>query len=552
MTLIRALAVAFVLMINSTVAASAAPTSLSAQSRIDAVTVYPNSARVTRVATIDLPAGDVRVTLEGLTDHLLDDSLRVSGTGSAKAQVFGAAVERMPHVETTAKDVRAAEDKLAALKDQDRALDDQLKQAASRRELLDSLRSTYVRERTENLAVRPMDPREWAGLVDFVAKQYDALLEQIRKTEVARRELAKHIQAAQQALEQIRGRGSLVTKNVVVDLRADRAGTFELAVSYVVPSASWSPVWDARLDADSQAVALSLYGSVRQFSGEDWANVALALSTAQPSRGIEVPDLPPQYLDIIRPMTPAAAAPIGTLRSRADLLKSEGVAPALEAFDIEPAEAAVAQGLLAATFTAPRRESIDSSGTPRRAFLSTFQLTAELTRLAAPKLDEQAVLTAKATNESGPVLLPGPVNIFLGDELTGKTSLPLTAPGDDIKLAFGPDDRVKVERKIIERKHETTGLFSKEEIYRYRIRTTVKNLYPTPVTATILDQVPVSRDETIRVTILDKSTSPTDPEDPTKPGVRRYTYTLQPKAEQVIELGYEVKFPKGQMIGGLE
>ncbi|MFZ5862814.1 MAG: mucoidy inhibitor MuiA family protein [Nitrospirota bacterium] len=551
MTLIRTLALTSFLIVTLTLPASAAPTNVAAQSRIDAVTVYLNAARVTRVAKIDLPAGDVRVTLEGLTDQLLDDSLRVSGAGSAKAQVFGAVVERVPHVETTAKDVRAAEDNLLALKDQERGLDDQLKQAASRRELLDSMRSTYVKERTENLAVRPMDPKEWTGFVDFVAKQYDTVLEQIRTTEVAKRDLAKQIHAAQQALDQIRGRGSLVTKNVVVDLHANQPGAFELAVSYVVPSASWSPIWDARLDADNQTIALSLYGSVRQFSGEDWTNVALALSTAQPSRGIEVPDLFPQYLEPIRPMAPAALMPRALSKGRADEMKAEeGVMMAYDA--MAPAEAAVTQGLLAATFTAPRRESIDSSGTPRRAFLSTFPLKAELTRLAAPKLDEQAVLTAKATNESGPVLLPGPVNIFLGDELTGKTSLPLTAPGDEIKLAFGPDDRVKIERKIIERKHETTGVFSKEDLYRYRIRTTVKNLYPTPVTVTILDQVPVSRDETIKVSILDKSTSPTDPEDPTKPGVRRYTYTLQPKAEQVIDLGYEVRFPKGQMIGGLE
>jgi hypothetical protein len=29
-------------------------------------------------------------------------------------------------------------------------------------------------------------------------------------------------------------------------------------------------------------------------------------------------------------------------------------------------------------------------------------------------------------------------------------------------------------------------------------------------------------------------------------------FPLQPKAEQVIELGYEVRFPRGQMVGGLE
>ncbi len=550
----RILAVASILIVTSTVPVSAAGNSVTAQSRIDAVTVYLHSARVTRVAKVDLPAGDARVKLEGLPDQLLDHSLRVSGTGKAKASVFGATVTRVPHVETTAKDVREAQDKVTALEAQDREMEDRIKQATARKELLDSLRSTYVKERTENLAVRPMSPKEWGDMVDFVAKQYDVVLDEIRKSEFARRELAKQIQAARKELEQIRAKGGLVTKTVTVDLRTETPGAFDLAVSYVIDAASWAPVWDARLDADSQTIALSLHGSVEQTSGEDWTDVALALSTAQPSRGIEVPDLPPQYLDIIHPVQRIPAAPLA--KARADEMRAMGAMEALEdkeaGIPMEAAEAAVTQGLLAATFTAPRRESIDSSGTPRRAFLSTFPLKAELTRLAAPKLDEQTVLTAKAVNESGPVLLPGLVNVFLGDELTGQTTLPTVPPGDEIKLAFGPDDRVKVERKIIERKHETTGVFSKEDLYRYRIRTTVKNLYATPVTVTIIDQVPVSRDETIKMTILDRSTKPTDPEDPTKPGVRRYTYTLQPKAEQVIELAYEVRFPKGQMIGGLE
>ncbi len=534
--------------------AAASTVEVTPFSRIEAVTVYLNSARVTRIAKIDLPSGEVRVRLEGITDQMLDDSLRVSGVGSAKAQVFGATVERVPHVDTTATAVRAAQEKVTVLEEQDRTLEDQIKQANSRKEFLDSLRSTYVKERTENLAVRPMDPKEWGAMVEFVARQYDTVLEQIRKTESARRQLAKQLQAARQELDQVRAKGGLVTKTVAIDLRVERAGAFELEASYVVPSASWSPLWDARLDADKNTIALSLYGSVRQTSGEDWTDVAIAVSTAQPSRGIAVPDLAPQYLEPVRPM-PQTEAPRRLLKGRADAPAAQGLISALEdknAETIESAEAAVTQSLLAATFTAPRRESIDSSGTPRRAFLSKLSLKADLTRIAAPKLQEHAVLIAKATNESGPVLLPGPVNIFLGDEFTGKTYIQTIAPGDEIKLAFGPDDRVKVERKIIERKHETTGVFSKEELYRYRIRTTVKNLYPTPVTATILDQVPVSRDETIKVSILEGSTKPTEPEDPTKPGVRSYTLTLQPKTEKVIELGYEVRFPKGQMIEGLE
>jgi uncharacterized protein (TIGR02231 family) len=550
---IRTLAITSILIVTSTAPAAAAPKDIPTDSRIDAVTVYLHSARVTRVARVDLPAGDARVRLENLPDHLLDHSLRVSGTGTANASVFGATVERMPHVETTAKDVRAAQDKVTALEDEDRALEDRIKQATARKDLLDSMRSTYVKERTENLAVRPVDPKEWNSLIDLVAKQYDTVWEQIRKTDSARRELAKQVQAARKELEQIRAKGGLVTKTVTVDLRSETPGAFDLAVSYVIDAASWSPVWDARLDADRQTIALSLYGSVEQTSGEDWTDVSLALSTAQPSRGIDVPDLPPQYLDIVRPL-PRAAPPAKT---RADEMRAMGaMQDALRekeaSLDLELAESGVTQGLLAATFTAPRRESVDSSGTARRAFLSTFPLTAELTRFAAPRLEERTVLTAKAVNESGPVLLPGPVNLFLGDELTGQTVLPLIPPGDELKLAFGPDDRVKVERQMIERKHETTGVFSKEDLYRYRIRTTAKNLYSTPVTVTILDQVPISRDETIKVSVLDGSTKPTEPDDPTKPGVRHYTYTLPPHAEQAIDLGYEVRFPKGQMVGGLD
>jgi hypothetical protein len=149
MLLIRTLAVASIFIVTSTVPASAAPSEVAAQSRVDAVTVYLHSARVTRVAKVDLPAGDVRVTLENLPDQLLDHSLRVSGTGKAKAQVFGATVERVPHVETTAKDVRAAQDKVTTLEAQDREMEDRIKQATARKELLDSLRSTYVKERTK-------------------------------------------------------------------------------------------------------------------------------------------------------------------------------------------------------------------------------------------------------------------------------------------------------------------------------------------------------------------------------------------------------------------
>lgn len=51
---------------------------LDVASRVDAVTVYPRGASVTRAATIELPAGTTTIRLAGLPDNL-DPSLLRSG-----------------------------------------------------------------------------------------------------------------------------------------------------------------------------------------------------------------------------------------------------------------------------------------------------------------------------------------------------------------------------------------------------------------------------------------------------------------------------------------
>jgi uncharacterized protein (TIGR02231 family) len=540
-------------------AARAAPTQVKAASKIDAVTVYLSAARVARTARADLPAGEVRLVLEGLTERLDDDSVRVSGKGSAKAQVAGVQTERMAHAEALAADVRAAQEKVTRLEEQDRVFEDQLKQADARKQFLDGLRSTYIRERTENLAVRAVDTKEWTALVEFIGKQYDAMWGDQRKTEFARREHHKLLQQARDELAKLQAKGSRFSKTVTVDIRVEKAGSFEVELSYLVPNASWVPLWDARLDPEAESLELQLYAQVRQRSGEDWNEVKLAVSTAQPGRAIYVPELQPHYLTKFVPRPPPmpaarpsraakmpmAAAPPAAAREEFEALR----APEPE-YEMEEQQAQVEQGLLAATYTSPSRETVDGQGTPRKAFLGPFKLKAELSRTVAPRQDDTVFLTAKATNDTGVMLLPGAANLFVGDEFVGKTSL--TPEGNDLKLAFGPDDRVKAERRVIERRREAPGLFIKEELWRYGARTTVKNHYAKPVKVTVLDLAPVSRDEDIKVTVLDKSTRPTEPEDAMKPGVRGYRYEIAPKGEQAIELWYEVRFPPGTQVQGLE
>ena len=46
---------------------------------------------------------------------------------------------------------------------------------------------------------------------------------------------------------------------------------------------------------------LQYYGLIKQWTGEDWENASLSLSTAQPSVGGAAPDLPTRIIRFWRP-----------------------------------------------------------------------------------------------------------------------------------------------------------------------------------------------------------------------------------------------------------
>jgi uncharacterized protein (TIGR02231 family) len=533
---------------------------LKATSHVDAVTVYRSSARVTRIARLELPAGDARILLEGLPADLDDGSIRVEGKGPARARVFGVTVEPFTRADATLPEVRAAEERLEALASEDRSIDDRIAAAKTRARFVESLRSSYSEERAKNLAVRGVSAKEWAELTAFVDAQLAQASADQRKAETAKRELARRLAAARADLEKLNAKRGETTKVVAVEVSAERAGGLELAVSYAVASASWQPVWDVRLLPESGTVELSFLGTVSQRTGEDWSEARLAVSTAEPGRGLWVPQLDPRWLQKAAP--PAvrlggSARAMAAPRPAAAMLEKKEVGSVLEdarASEDQPLAAPPAEitsGLLAATFTAPRRESVDGAGRGRTVALARWTLKAAVGRTAAPRIDPAAYLTATIQNETGVPLLPGLARVSLGDEYVGRAPLALTPPGGELKLAFGADGRVEVERRVLERTHETAGVLTKEDLVRYRVRTSVKNRYPTATTVQLLDLVPVSRDEAIQVKVLDGSTPPTRL-DPERPGVRVTELTLQPKEERIVELRYEVRFPRGLQVQGLE
>lgn len=253
------------------------------------MTVYTDRAIVTRTAALDLAAtGTAEVTFENLPATLLDQSLQVSGRGAAQVTILDVTA-RAAYVDFTPNErVKAIEDALRALAKQRRVLDDRGAVLKSQDGSLGKLETAATSAPHKDTAPR-LTIEESAKLLIFLEEQRGKLTAERQALDTQLEDLAAKVDAAQRALNELRGAGSRATKTVTVRLDATTVGKLNLALSYTVPGASWTPSYDARVNSNEKTIALAYHGLVRQNTGEDWKNVALTLSTARPSLGGAAP-----------------------------------------------------------------------------------------------------------------------------------------------------------------------------------------------------------------------------------------------------------------------
>ncbi|OPB42543.1 hypothetical protein A0O28_0036610 [Trichoderma guizhouense] len=118
------------------------------------------------------------------------------------------------------------------------------------------------------------------------------------------------------------------------------------------------------------------------------------------------------------------------------------------------------------------------------------------------KYKPMAYLKAKLKNSSKMALLKGSASLTLDGTFMGKTSLPRCSSGESFSLSLGVDPAIKVTYPKPDVRRASVGLFTKEDSAVY-VRTIELNntraVGGRAVNLLVLDQVPVSEDERLRV-----------------------------------------------------
>ena len=519
-----------------------------ATSRVTAVTIYPQGAQVTRAVVFQAAAGPQDLLITDLPADTQPTLLRVT-SGDTGLGAFALRSDRLPpRDDPTSPEVlsakaaitaaeaalRIAGAKVAGINAGVEAQEAQIRflngikmnDAAATAEALSAVSQMIG---TEVLTARMAALAAQGGLavaVEAVTKAQEALV------------------AAEDALAALsQGDEGYVALSVAVTARG---GEGHLTVTHYVGDASWRPVYDLALDRKAGKITVERGVLVSQYSGEDWAGVALTLSTARPAEQAAPSILYPQIRSIADPAPPAEADMAARMGS------ADAEMPAL----MEPAPVvAAAAGLTAeaayigdtVVYDYPVAVNIATEVEDLRLALDTMTFSAEVQARAVPRHDRTAFVMAKMVNDSPEILLPGTAFLYRDGALVGGVTLEALSPGGEVDLGFGAIDGIRLKREMPQRAESDRGILTSSTQIDERAVLEVENLTGEAWPVRVMDQVPYSEQEDLEIT-YNADPAVTEADVDGWRGVLAWEFDLEPGAKKEISLQSVISWPQGKVL----
>ena len=544
----KCLATTSLVLVTTALAVPSWAAELDAKSAIDAVTVYPDGATVTRIIALDLASGDSTLVARDFPLSLDPSSLRVEGEAGAKLTI--GTIDARPPRAAPPVNLSELDKRIEALRDQRADLQGAIDSANARRSFAQRFAEASPAGLGDKGEARPIT--EWRAAFAAVAEETATADTTIRDATRKQREIDRQI--AQ--LEAERSAKPPSKLEVRIDVASAAATKATLRVTYAVRNARWVPLYDARLDTGAKdrkpQLELVRRAEITQSTGEDWSNVALGVSTVRIGRGGSAPELGSLVAQYPQPPKPLALGTASDLARPAPMTRqahSPAMAKIAEAS--EPRERADEQQALAeiggfqATFKIPGRVSLGAQEGAKSMRIAAMTVPAELAVRAAPVLDPTAFLEASFKQTDDTTLLPGKVAIYRDGVFVGRGKISASAKDDVVRLGFGADDKVRIERAVLKRNEGSAGLLvTTSKTDERTFKTTIRNGHDFPIRVAIEDQLPVSESEDIVVEMLPATTPPTSSNIRDKRGVLEWSFDAKPGEVRDINFAWRIRWPK--------
>ncbi|KAH7712195.1 Conserved hypothetical protein CHP02231 [Aphelenchoides avenae] len=515
---------------------------------VSAVTVFTDRAEVKRTFAVKLEAGLTDVVVVGLTRSADTESVRVDGHGPITIHEVQCKNEHVMQDEIDNPKVRQLREELKVLKAN--------KGEVEARGRAYEKRLVAVNQLVEKVGKTPEKADESSSVLHFddtleqsLTKLFSFHLEQsvqveaeIRKAKSEADEIQEQIGKIEREINEGKFRHNVATKrNVVITVECNEATDAELELTYQVHGAYWSPSYDVRVRANADKPSMKVYyfGKIHQASGEDWNDVELTLSTAQPRLGGMLPKIGTLKAKLrkneavsfsARMPTFGCAVPASGGMFGGAAMASAAPPPAADAqvTQMVRREALHAtmesqQHVLSTTFVVPQKKTVPSDSADHKVTITVLEFEPLFRYDVVPSKNTNVFLAASVINSSDYPLLAGPASIYMDGSFSNRTHIKAVSVGDKFDCPIGVDPTVKVDYKLAHIFHQQAGMISKSSVTVREQKIVVKNAKQNQlVLLTVVEHVPKATDEKIKVKLMHpevKASAPTAASNSGRPSI---------------------------------
>ncbi len=512
-------------------------------SKITDVTVYRQFAKVTNVANVAVQAGTTEIIFDNISTYINPQSLQVAIKGG---MTLLSATYNVNYLDESGLPVRNKNlidslimigDELTWNQDQRNIYSGEIALIEANKSLINE-KNNFTALEVANLAnlyrTRMFDIKE--KLLDLTKKQ--------RKLALVKIDLENQLAEWSANLNKANGQ-------IVLTVTSDAAVSGAIRCAYIVSNAGWIPQYDMRSEGWNKPIQLGYKANIYQNSGFDWNDVNLTVSTGNPSKNNDRPILNPSYVNFRVEYNEVMTTKSMPSSSRGNMAYLS-MEPALDIEDKigdgvfkeqDRLETTLNSNFMNVEYKLKINQDIASDGKEHMVSIDQFDLPATYQYHAVPKLDPAAFLLAKVTDYGKYNLIAGKANIFFEGAYIGQSMLDPNVAGDTMLLSLGKDEQIIVKRiKLIEFSKTKLIATNKSETFAYE--TTIKNNKSTDINIEILDQVPISQNDDIKVEIDEMSLA----EYAADFGKLSWRINVPANSSKKIRLIYTLKYPKDKMI----
>lgn len=496
------------------------------KSTITGVTVYPNQAQITRKADVTLSSGITKLIFSDLSPYINPNSIQVRTEQNTSLVSVS---HRTSTLENPLKP-----DFIKDLEDSLESVNDLLMQSKIKRDALATEKEVLLANKQMGGTAAVVHADDLEETLALFRKRSQEIGEEMYKLSRSEKPWLLIHQKIKKQLDEYNSRHTNPAELMITLESSTSGNTTHLEFSYIVGNCTWNPFYDLRIKDMHSPLQLISKANITQNTGEDWENVSIRLSTADPNESGTKPEL-----GVIRIgfMEPVSNMPMRAMMK--DMARPASAEP--------PAmySAGVAEMQQMAThieFAVNLPYSIPADNNPHQVDLTSSEIPAVYGYAAVPKIEAAVFATAKIPAINLADQMPGMANIYFNGSFTGQTFIQPTTE-DSLLISLGKDKRIQIERVLL-KDYSSKSCFgsTKTAVNTWEIR--IRNTRKEKLDLVLEDQIPVSDNKEIEVKLLESAGAKVDE----TTGKMVWNLTLDAEKSVNTKFSFEVKYPKNKLV----